>query len=133
MFYALGAVQVSAMPYLVILLSTLAFCILMLAGATLLDSDAEAWPVRAMQRARLRTTRMEQMLRRRNIDVGAYARGLPVAELKAQIATCRSCGLTDLCDRCLESRVPATSASFSFCPNRPAVERRLEPRVVVTA
>jgi hypothetical protein len=40
MFYALGAVEVSAAPYLWTILTLFAACVLTLAVAALLDSDA---------------------------------------------------------------------------------------------
>ena len=126
MFYALGAVEVSAAPYVWTILTVFTACVLTLVVASLLDSDAETWLVRAGQRVRLSRTRMGRMLERRRVDLGAYVRALSVAELKAQISTCRHCGLVDLCDRALGSRGPSRSA-FSFCPNRPAIERHLFP------
>ena len=126
MFYALGAVEVSAAPYLWAILTLFAACVLTLAVAALLDSDAETWLVRAGQRARLSRTRMRRMLKRRHVDIGAYARSLSVPEIKEQVSICRHCGLVDLCDRALQSRGPSRSA-FSFCPNRPAIERHLFP------
>ena len=126
MFYALGSVEVSAAPYLWTILTLFAACVLTLAIAAVLDSDEDTWLVRAGQRIRLSRTRMRRMLRRRHVDLGAYARSLSVAEMKDQISTCRTCGLVDLCDRALESRGPSRSV-FSFCPNRPAIERHLFP------
>lgn len=126
MFHALGAVEVSAAPYVWTILTVFAACVLTLAVASLLDSDQETWLVRAGQRVRLSRTRMGRMLRRRHVDIGAYARSLSVPAIKEQISTCRHCGLVDLCDRALGSRGPSRSA-FSFCPNRPAIERHLFP------
>ena len=126
MFYALGSVEVSAAPYLWTILTLFTACVLTLAVAALLDSNAENGLVHAGQRVRLSRTRMRRMLKRRHVNLGAYARSLTVAEMKDQISTCQHCGLTDLCDRALESRGPSRSA-FSFCPNRPAIERHLFP------
>lgn len=126
MLQALGSVQVSAMPYVLTILTLFAACVLIFAFATLLDSDRESALVRVIQRARLSRTRMRVMLRRRHVGLDAYARSLSVLEMKRQIRTCRNCGLADLCDRALQSRGPSRSV-FSFCPNRPAIERFLYP------
>lgn len=124
MFHALGEVQLSVAPYIWTLFTVLAACIFVLAWAALADSGAETWPVRAVQRWRLGRTRMVRMLRRRHVPVGAYVRLLPVAQLKEQIQTCQTCGLDDLCDRALAGPGPSRSV-FSFCPNRPVIERCL--------
>lgn len=131
MIYALGSVQVSVMPYLLTILAAFALCLLVFAATSLLDSDAETWPVRATQRARLRRSRMYRMLKRRHVDIAGYARSLPVAELKEQIQACRDCGMTNVCDRALKSRGPSRSV-FSFCPNRPAIERYLFDRTPIS-
>ena len=128
MFYALGSVQVTAAPLLWTLLVAFSACVLVIAAAALLDSNANTWPVRAVQRVRLSTTRMHRMLRRRQVAIGAYTRGLSVTELKEQIDTCTHCGLVDLCDRALGAEGNGRSA-FSFCPNRPAIERHLFERM----
>lgn len=125
MLYALGAVQVSAAPYLLTLLIAFAGCVLVLVVATLLDSDADTALVRAAQFGRLWRTRMPRMLKRRQVDVWAYARSLSLPALKEQIAVCERCGLEDLCDRALRSRAPGARSTFSFCPNRPAIQRHV--------
>lgn len=126
MLHALGAVEVSATPYVLTILAALAGCLLILAYATLMDSDAETVFVRAGQQLRLSQSRMGRMLRRRHVDVGAYARSLTVVEMKRQVALCRGCGLTDLCDRALAGH-GASRSSFSFCPNRNAIEHFMFP------
>lgn len=132
MSYALGYVQVSAAPYVLTLLVALAACIVVIAAAALLDSEQDTWLVRAGQRARLFTTRMNRMLKRRHIDATGYVGMLSLAELRGQIATCQNCGLADLCDNALRSRAASSSRSaFSFCPNRPAIERYLSARAPV--
>lgn len=124
MLHALGAVQVSAAPYLLTILTAFTACVLILAYAALMDSDAETVLVRAGQRLRLSQSRMGRMLRRRHAGVAAYAKSLSVVELKRQVAQCRGCGLTQLCDRALAGN-GASRSSFSFCPNRNAIERFL--------
>lgn len=126
MLYALGSVQVSATPYLLTIFGAFAVCLLILAYAALMDSEAEIALVRAAQRLRLARSRMGRMLRRRHVSVPAYARALSVVELRRQVALCRDCGLTDLCDRALRGTGPSRSA-FSFCPNRTAIERFAYP------
>lgn len=128
---ALGFVQVSVTPYLLTILATFALCLLMLAVLALFDSDLERWPVRLLQRARLRGSRMYRMLKRRHVDVPGYARSLAVAELKQQLRTCENCGLVRLCDRACSTRAPSRSA-FSFCPNRLAIESYLVSRSPVS-
>jgi hypothetical protein len=132
MFPALGMVEVSATPYLLTILAAFALCLLTFAVFALVDSSAETWPVRALQRGRLRASRMHRMLKRRHVDVAAYARSLDVIELKQQLQKCRDCGLSGLCDRALKSRAPSRSV-FSFCPNRPAIEHYLVERAPVSA
>lgn len=127
MLHAVGAVEVSATPYLLTIFAAFAACLLVLAYAALMDSDAETVLVRAGQGLRLRRSRMGRMLRRRHVGVAAYARGLSVAAIKQQLRACQSCSLTDLCDRALDARGPSRS-SFSFCPNRPDIERYLALR-----
>ena len=132
MFHALGSVEISAMPYVATLLIALAFCVLTFAGAALLDSDRDNALVRLGQRLRLRSTRMHRMLQRRGIQAGPYVRTLGVVQVRSQIATCRACGSQQLCDRALASRGGANSHSrFTFCPNRPALERYLDPRAQI--
>lgn len=126
MLHALGAVQVSAAPYLLTILTAFAACVLILAYAALMDSDAETLLVRAGHKLRLSQSRMGRMLRRRHVSVPAYARSLAVVELKRQIAQCQGCGLTPLCDRALAGN-GASRSTFSFCPNRNAIERFLAP------
>jgi len=132
MFPALGMVEVSATPYLLTILAAFALSLLVFAGLALFDSNAETWPVRALQRGRLRASRMYRMLKRRHVDVAAYARSLDVIELKQQLRICEHCGLTALCDRAMKSRAPSRSA-FSFCPNRPSIEHYLVERAPVSA
>lgn len=124
MLHAVGAVEVSVTPYVLTILTAFAACVLILAYAALMDSDAETALVRAGQRLRLGRSRMGRMLRRRHVALPAYARALSVVEIKRQLQTCKGCGLTDLCDRALDARGPSRS-SFSFCPNRPGIERYL--------
>ena len=124
MLYAVGSVGVSATPYILTIFGAFAACLLILAYAALMDSDAETVLVRAGQTLRLSRSRMGRMLRRRHVVLPAYARTLSVVEIKKQLRTCRNCGLTDLCDRALDARGPSRS-SFSFCPNRPTIERYL--------
>ena len=126
MLYALGSVQVSAAPYLLTIFTALAACVLILAWAALVDSDAETLLVRAGHKLRLSQSRMGHLLRRRHVDVAAYAKSLTVVELKRQVAQCRDCGLTELCDRALAGN-GASRSSFSFCPNRSAIDRFLAP------
>ena len=128
---ALGFVPVSVTPYLLTILGAFALCLLTFAVVALLDSTAETWPVRALQRARLRASRMHRMLTRRHIDVAGYARSLEAVELKHQLDTCRHCGLTAMCDRALTSHASSRSA-YSFCPNRPAIGRYLIERTPVS-
>lgn len=125
MFHALGEVQVSAMPFVLTILVAFALCFVTFAVAALLDSEQDTWLVRAGQRARLSTTRMHRMLKRRHVDAGRYVRAFTAGELREQIRTCGNCSLGALCDRALNSRAPAARSSFSFCPNRPAIERYL--------
>lgn len=124
MLHAVGSVEVSVTPYVMTIFVAFAACLLILAYAALMDSDAETLLVRAGQKLRMGRSRMGRMLRRRHVNVAAYARTLSVVEIKAQLQTCRSCGLTDLCDRALDAR-GASRSSFSFCPNRPEIERYL--------
>lgn len=123
MFHALGEVQVSAMPFLLTILGAFALCFVTFAVAALFDSGQDNWLVRAGQRARLSTTRMHRMLKRRHIDVGRYVGAFTPGELREQIATCRECSRGSTCDRALQSRAQASRSSFSFCPNRPSIER----------
>jgi len=129
---ALGYVQISVAPYLVTIFAAFALCLLTLALVALFDSTAETWPVRSLQRARLLTSRMYRMLKRRHVDVAGYARSLDVIELKQQLQTCERCGLTGLCDRAMQSHAPSRSA-FSFCPNRPIIDHYLVERAPVSA
>jgi len=132
MFTAVGMVEVSATPYLLTILAAFALCLVTFAGFALFDSNAETWLVRAVQRGRLRASRMYRMLKRRHADVAAYARSLDVIALKQQLQKCRDCGLSALCDRALKSRAPSRSV-FSFCPNRPTIEHYLIERAPVSA
>lgn len=128
MLHAIGSVQISAAPYVMTILTVLVTCIVILAWASLLDSDLDTPLARAIQKVRLSRSRMGRMLRRRHVSVAAYANSLPMLEMKQQVQTCRNCRLQDLCDRALAGRGPSRS-SFSFCPNRPAIERHLAPLV----
>jgi hypothetical protein len=124
MLYPVGSVAVSAAPFVVTIFAAFAACVLILALAALMDSDAETVWVRAAQKLRLGRSRMGRMLRRRHVALSSYARSLSVVEIKRQLGTCRNCRLTDLCDRALDARGPSRS-SFSFCPNRADIERYL--------
>lgn len=102
----------------------LALCIATLAFLALRDSDDDTVPVRLYQRARLARTRMARLLKRRQVDVGAYLRAIPVVEVKAQICQCHDCSCKALCDGALHSHAPSRSR-YSFCPNTPAIDRFL--------
>lgn len=123
MFHALGEVQVSAMPFLLTILAAFALCFVTFAVAALLDSTQDNWLVRAVQRARMSTTRMPRMLKRRHVDIARYVHAFTPGELREQIATCHGCSRVSTCDRALQSQSLASRSSFSFCPNRPSIER----------
>ena len=76
--------------------------------------------------------RMFRMLRRRHVDVAGYARVQGAVELGRQLRACEDCRHTAVCDRALKSRAPSRS-SYSFCPNRPAIERYLIRRAHIQA
>jgi hypothetical protein len=123
MLHALGAVEVSATPFLLTILAAFALCFVTFAVAALLDSNQDTWLVRAGQRTRLARTRMHRMLKRRHIDVARYVGVFTPAELRGQVAACHECSRGSTCDRALRSRSHASRSSFSFCPNRPSIER----------
>lgn len=129
MFYALGSVEVSAMPYVATILTLFAACVLVLVSAALLDADSEMPLVRLAQRARLSGMRLGRMLRREGIAVRDYAGTLSAATLRQQALTCGQCSQTRLCDRALAGRRgPNSHTHFTFCPNQPAIARYLDPR-----
>ncbi len=125
MIYALGSVEVSAAPYLLTILTAFVACLLVFAVAALLDSEQDTWLVRAGQRARLSTTRMRRMLKRRGVDIADYTSALTLAQIREQVRVCQTCGLVDLCDRALDSRAAGSRSSFSFCPNQSPIQRYL--------
>lgn len=129
MFYALGSVEVAAMPYVATILTLLAACLLVLVTAALLDSDSEMPLVRLAQRARLSCLRLGRMLRRQGISVRDYAGTLSAATLQRQALTCQQCSQTRLCDGALAGHGgPRSHTHFTFCPNQPAIARYLDPR-----
>ena len=127
MFPASVSIAVSATPFVTTLLVALGVCVLVLAVATLLDSDRETAPVRAAQRLRLIGMRLPRMLRRHGIATADYLASLSVAEIREHIRKCDKCSgaLGDLCDRDLDAQHPCARTAFSYCPNRNAVQRYL--------
>lgn len=129
MFYALGSVEVSAMPYVATILTLFTACVLVLVTAALLDSDSEMPLVRLAQRARISGLRLGRMLRRQGVTVRDYAGTLSAATLQRQALACRQCSQTQLCDRALAGNGgPNSHTRFTFCPNQPAIARYLDPR-----
>lgn len=121
--YAAETFHLSMAPYVLMLSAILLTCVAIIFMATLMDSDADTGLVRVWQHARLSTTRMRRMLRRRGIAPGAFVRSQSVPDLREQINLCRECLQHELCDRALASVKLSSHATFSFCPNRPAIER----------
>lgn len=104
-------------------LSAVTFGILAaLAFLALHDTDENTWLARAYQRWRLGRTRMGKLLKRRHFAAAAYVRALPIVEIKEQIARCRACPSTALCDRAVRSLAAGTSR-YSFCPNVRTIDR----------
>ena len=129
MFYALGSVEVSALPYVATILTLFAACVLVFATAALLDSDSEMPLVRLAQSGRLSAMRLGGMLQRQGIAVRDYAATLSSATLRRQALTCQQCSQTRRCDRALAGRGgPNSHTRFTFCPNQPAIARYLDPR-----
>jgi len=76
----------------------------------------------------LHEVRLFRALKRARVDPMAYVQTTDVARIREQIATCRSCAETQLCDTALEGEAAATS-DFSFCPNRTTIESAKEATV----
>lgn len=121
MIYSFYSSHVSLMPQVLALEFLVVLCVSALALLALQDSDESTWLVRAYLRRKLSGTRYMKMLKQCRIDPANYLRAVPVADIKRQASVCRSCPNTVLCDRSLGKCT--TNTDFSFCPNRPSIDR----------
>ncbi len=71
---------------------------------------------------RLAGTRMWQMLEFRKVSPLAYVDQTSIADLRAQIKTCKRCAKQGQCDATL-GYVGWRKKSSGFCPNRAAIDR----------
>lgn len=128
--YAAETLNISMAPYVLMLSAILMTCIAVIFMAAVMDSDTENGLVRGWQYAALSTTRMRRMIRRRGIPLWDYLGAFAVPELREQRARCRECSQHELCDQALASAKLSGHATFSFCPNRPTIERFRSARQV---
>lgn len=93
-----------------------------LAVLSFIDHDRGQKLLRTCLGNRLASTRMFKMLERRHIAPLSYIQETGIADLRAQIRTCRNCSRQDMCDESLYD-IGVRQPNFSFCPNRRTVEK----------
>lgn len=96
----------------------------LLAWLALRDAGSDRRQPRERLRLELARSRLGGLLARRDIGAGEYLAAVPTAEIKRQLAKCRTCPQKRRCD---QERMAAGSGRGGnrFCPNLPAIERYL--------
>ncbi len=114
--------QVSMIEYIAALLVAFVACVAVLGALSYIDTDRGLLQTWGRLLRRIAPSRMQRMLKHRNVDLVAYLRATPVVDMKAQARNCDCCTRTTLCDEVLSHEgAAATDTDFSFCPNSHAM------------
>ncbi|MBX6419762.1 MAG: hypothetical protein IRZ06_01975 [Nevskia sp.] len=118
-----------ATPFIAAVLLSFLFALAAVSVLTFLDTErGQRWQ-RAWLGRRLAHSRMRGMLAAHGIEPQTYLQQTPVAQMRAQLRVCRECPYRQRCARvCDTARHFRSGRDYSFCPNRPAIERFLRDR-----
>jgi uncharacterized protein DUF6455 len=104
---------------IVLLITVGVSCVLMIVGV--LRSLRGVRTYRRDLIARARALRLHRMLERLGIGLERYLRRARPIEVEKHLLVCEHCGMTDICDDCLEGRKDIDERKF--CPNLPELSR----------
>ena len=120
--YSVYDVPLALDPGVVLAGMSLAILVLVLLGVTAFADSGAADPLLRRYLAwRLAGTRLFAMLQRRHVAPLIYIQRTPTADIRRQLARCRSCPRQEQCDAAMEYFGPR-HPSYRFCPNRRAID-----------
>jgi len=120
--YSVYDVPLALDPGFMLAAMSMALLALVLLGVTAFADSGQFDPfVRRYLAWRLEGTRMFRMLQRRHVVPLAYILETPTAEIRRQLARCRSCPRHEQCDAAMDYFGPR-HPSYAFCPNRRAID-----------